>query len=392
MRFLKIRPGVHWLIAVPFLLFFSVSGGCKESGWPLWDAYQARFIDAQGRVFDPQGDQHTTSEGQAYALFFSLVADRRATFDRVLSWTQGNLASGNLSAHLPAWLWGKDKDGQWKALDPNPASDADVWMAYTLLEAGRLWNSPAYTQLGHSMLALIAKTEVAELPGFGTMLMPGPAGFEHGKSWTLNPSYLPEFLFQRLGEEDPSGPWLLIAGKVPSLLEQSARHGYAMDWVDYVPGEGFSPQAEQRPDSDRATSGPGGSYDAIRVYLWAGMIDSTSPVRSRILRAVPAMAAYLADHDVPPEKVNEDGIPVAQSGPVGFSAAVLPYLRAFPNSSESCARQVARLAKEQDKKTGLYGQGLAYYDQNLTLFSTGFMDGRFRFGTGGELKVEWKLR
>jgi len=37
----------------------------------------------------------------------------------------------------------------------------------------------------------------------------------------------------------------------------------------------------------------------------------------------------------------------------------------------------------------LYGKDLAYYDQNLALFATGYLDSRFRFGPGGELKVEW---
>ena len=56
-------------------------------------------------------------------------------------------------------------------------------MAYTLLEAGRLWKSNADTSLGRAMLALIAKNEVVNLPGFGPMLVPGPAGFQHGNNW-----------------------------------------------------------------------------------------------------------------------------------------------------------------------------------------------------------------
>lgn len=392
----KIRPAMRWLLAVPFLLLICATGGCKDTSWPLWEAYSARFIDHQGRVFDPKGDQHTTSEGQAYALFFSLVANRRGTFDRVLNWTRDNLAAGDLNTHLPAWEWGKDKDGQWKPLDPNSAADADAWMAYTLIEAGRLWRAPSYTQTGRAMLALIAKSEVATLPGFGPMLLPGADGFQHGSDWTLNPSYLPVFVFDRLAVDDPAGPWVQIAVRIPTLIEQSARHGYAMDWVEYVPGDGFYPAAEPAartgPPSTKDSDGPGGSYDAIRVYLWAGMMDANDTNRARILNAVPAMASYLADHDAPPEKVSEQGIPLAQDGPVGFSAALLPYLRAYPDSSRSNARQLIRLAGQRDKASGLYGKDLAYYDQNLALFATGFLDGRFRFGPGGELNVEWKLQ
>jgi endoglucanase len=244
------------------------------------------------------------------------------------------------------------------------------------------------------MLALIAKNEVVNLPDFGPMLMPGPAGFQHGNKWTLNPSYLPLFLFKRLANVDPAGPWAQIALGIPRLLEQSSRHGYAMDWVEYVPGDGFYPApkptaAEQNPSD---TAGPEGSYDAIRVYLWAGMIDPGDAMRPRILNAVPAMSAYLADHDAPPERISDQSMPVTQDGPVGFSAAVLPYLRAYPDLSKAIAKQMIRLSAQKDAATGLYGKGIAYYDQNLALFATGFLDAKFRFGSGGELKVDWKRR
>ena len=388
LRLFGLRKHLAILLALPLL---SAVGGCKQGPWTLWDSYAARFIDAQGRVIDPQGGSRTTSEGQAYALFFALAANDRTHFDRVLSWTQANLAGGDLSTHLPAWLWGKDKDGQWKALDTNPASDADVWMAYTLIEAGRLWKQPAYSKLGRQMMGLIATSEVANLPGFGPMLLPGPAGFQHDRtptlhSWTLNPSYVPLFIFERLAAVDPSGPWQGIALRIPRFLQQSARRGFAMDWVEYVPGDGFYPAVAHAGPNAPA---PVGSYDAIRVYLWAGMMDGSGKTRAEILNAVPAMSAYLANHDAPPEKISEQGLPLEQDGPVGFSAAVLPYLRAFPNLEKPGARQTIRLSAQKDAASGLYGKDLAYYDQNLALFATGFLDDRFRFGSGGELKVEW---
>lgn len=139
-------------------------------------------------------------------------------------------------------------------------------------------------------------------------------------------------------------------------------------------------------------SGPGGSYDAIRVYLWAGMIDFHDPSRDLILQAAPAMSGFLANHDAPPEMVSDQGIPGEQDGPIGFSAAVLPYLHAYPDSSRAAARQLIRLNAQRNAASGLYGKDIAYYDQNLALFATGFLDARFRFGPEGELKVEWKRR
>jgi endo-1,4-beta-D-glucanase Y len=381
------RPGKHSLLIV-LLLALCPTGGCKQGAWTLWNAYAARFIDSQGRVIDHTNGDRSTSEGQAYAMFFALAGNDRATFDRVLAWTRTNMANGDLQTHLPSWLWGRNKDGQWKTLDPNSAADADVWMAYALLEAGRLWKAPAYTSLGREMMAQIAKSEVANLPGFGLMLMPGPVGFQHEQTWTLNPSYMPVFLFERLAKVDPMGPWQQIALGVPRLLEGSARHGFAMDWVNYIPGDGFYPSTSLQ-TGNKDSDVPGGSYDAIRVYLWAGMMARDGTMRAQVLGAIPGMSVYLGNHDAPPEKVSDQGIPLAQDGPVGFSAAVLPYLRAFPNLSKVSAQQMVRMSKMRDSSTGLYGKELTYYDQNLALFSTGFLEGRFRFGSSGELTVQW---
>lgn len=398
------------MLLVPFLFLLGGTGGCKQGPWALWAAYASHFLDAQGRIVDPQVGDRTTSEGQSYALFFALVNNDQGHFDQVLSWTQTNLAQGDLGTHLPAWLWGRSKDGKWTTLDPNPASDADLWIAYSLVEAGRLWKKPAYSNLGRQMMGLVARQEVAELPGFGMMLMPGPTAlFAHKGTWTVNPSYLPLFIFHRFSSIQPAGPWDAIAGNIPRLLRQSSRHGFAMDWADYVPSDGFYPapapgaaQPSQDPKADpkdpqkagqandpKADPAPAlGSYDAIRVYLWAGMLDE-GQTRNDMIGAISGMGSYVGNRGAPPEKVNDQGVPLDQDGPVGFSAAVLPYLAVFPNAEKAATQQRIRMSSQLDPTTGLYGKNPAYYDQNLILFATGFLDERFRFGPRGELKLEW---
>ena len=115
-----------------------------QCDWAAYRTFVERFVQADGRVIDySTPTQQTTSEGQSYGMFFALVANDRATFDRLLDWTRANLAGNQFDAQnvrLPSWQWGKKPDGSFGVLDPNSASDSDLWIAYDLLQAGRLWN------------------------------------------------------------------------------------------------------------------------------------------------------------------------------------------------------------------------------------------------------------
>ena len=98
-----------------------LEGGCRtEQGWPLWESYTRSALDSTGRIVDHSAGDRTTSEGQAYGMFFALVANDHARFVKLLSWTQDNLAGGDLAARLPAWSWGKSSG--WKLEDSGPES------------------------------------------------------------------------------------------------------------------------------------------------------------------------------------------------------------------------------------------------------------------------------
>src|SRR5689334_17417170 len=217
------------LLLVMAVLVGSVSAtSCMAHEWPqLWASYSAAFLDGQIRVIDRDSGDRTTSEGQAYAMFFTLVANDRTRFDKLLRWTELNLANGDLSQRLPAWLWGRGGDNRWDVLDDNSASDADVWMAYSLFEAGQAWSVPRYTQIAESLAARIADEEVAQLPDGTPVLIPGARGFRTEGSVRLNASYLPLQLFTALGTLHKTGPWARIAEQIPTLIRASSPHGFA---------------------------------------------------------------------------------------------------------------------------------------------------------------------
>jgi endo-1,4-beta-D-glucanase Y len=353
----------------------SIMGVQPVATWPDWEKFKVDFLAPDGRVVDVGSERsHTVSEGQAYAMFFALVAKDKSAFDRILHWTENNLAAGDFTQHLPSWLWGRADDGKWAVLDANSASDADLWIAYTLIEAGRIWNERRYLALGTVLAQRILREESVEIPGLGQTLLPGPVGFHPQPDyWRLNPSYVPLQLVRRLAAVQAEQPqWKGIVDSSIHLIMQTAPKGFAPDWVEYVAGQGFQ--------ADRQTRGES-AYNAIRVYLWAGMLSPDEPMRERLLTNFVPLANFVQAHGFPPEKIGTvTGKVESNAGPAGFSYAVAPYLTSL--GRETLAREQIYRAQEMVAKAPL-----GYYGIVLALFSSGWMEKRYTFAADGALSI-----
>lgn len=342
--------------------------------WPAWDYFRTHYVSSDGRVVDASTPrQVTVSEGQAYALFFALVANDQHAFERLLNWTQNNLSQGDLSRTLPAWLWGRGDDGTWKVLDSNPASDADVWIAYVLFEAARLWREPKYKQLAHALAARIVQEEVATVPGLGATLLPAPVGFVDQQTFRLNASYLPIQAFRALHRHTGHDVWGDVVSSSRKIIVGSAPRGFAADWVEYRADTGFI--------SDRSTKGVGG-YNAIRVYLWTGMLADKDPLKRLLANHLAPMVTRSAQRDAVVEEIDTQSLIEKGSGGHGFSAALLPLLvhhRQTDALTHHRSVAAAHVAKNNQ----------SYYNDALSLFGLGWIEQRYRFEANGFLKVPW---
>ncbi|MDO4936540.1 MAG: cellulose synthase complex periplasmic endoglucanase BcsZ [Sutterellaceae bacterium] len=352
----------NWMIAS---LMSAIATGAAAQSWPMWESFKSSNVDASFRVIDHSDNRSvTTSEGQSYAMFFALVADDRASFDRLLEWTEKNLSQGDITKHLPSWLWGKN-GGNWTTIDTNNATDSDLWIAYNLLEAGRLWNEPRYTEKARAMMELL-KRDVREVPNLGKVLLPGEKGFDHDGVVTLNPSYYPVFILRRLSAEDPY--WKDVTEGTLRALVRSAPAGFSPDWVKFdAAGKMVSPQGE-----DYLL----GSYNAIRVYMWTGMLSPKDPAYDILNERFAPMAKMTLAANLPPEKVNIVTGQGNRAGNAGFAACVLPMIQ----KSKTAAWIRTLIANEP-----IIGEN--YYRNVLMLYGAGFDQGLYRFDADGFLQV-----
>ena len=314
--------------------------------------------------------------GQAYGLFFALVANDRRMFDTILAWTENNLAQGDLSAHLPAWLWGRAPDGAWRVLDANAASDADLWIAYALVEAGRLWHERSYTARGALLAKRVLDVETATVPGLGLTLLPGPTGFKLADGqWRVNPSYSPPQVIRALGARLPDDKrWAALVSSTGRVLLDTAPKGFSPDWALYRAGTGFGPIAT-RMRRARTT----------RSACICGPACSTAPIRSprrcsRVLRRSPTISPRMARRRRrstrrPASPGRTTATAASRRRPCRSSTRAASVRWPMPGGACRYARApvAARLLHERADAVRL-----------------GWRDGRYRFGADGTLDTRWE--
>ena len=345
----------NFLLACLISAVFAAPAGA----WELWDQFKATNLTPEGRVVDySEAKLITTSEGQSYGMFFALVANDKKAFDEMFAWTEKNLGENQ-----PAWLWGipdGKPNGTGKILDTNNATDSDMWIAYCLIEAARIWNDPSYLPKADGYLAKL-KELVRDVPTVGKIILPGRVGFEEKGVITINPSYYPPHILRRFADYDPY--WLpVLEGSINAMVRCSPS-GVAPDWAKFdAQGRLVDPQQME------------GSYNAIRTYLWSGILSPKDQNYEVLMRQYEPMINLVKVTNIPPEKVNIGDMTVNNRQVNAFGACFLPYVAA--DKAGAVIRTVL---------TSTEMKGDNYYRNVLTVFGLGFDNRAYAFDEKGRL-------
>ncbi len=434
------RPhgSTYWSISLGTLLILSGIAGCQvasssnsqPSPFPTmpnataspsanllaqsWDVYRKRFIQADGRVIDWEGESRSTSEGQAYAMLRAVLMGDRTTFDLTLRWGENNLKRQSGSQRLDtlwAWKWGKKigattpaaqttaAPAQWGILDQNFASDADIDAATALILAARRWHQPAYLRLAQAKLKDIweASTlagqnsgpnsgqnsdsdvikEIGQNPDQNPdqthrYLLPGPkAAFQKGNVIYLNPSYLAPAAFRLFAQVDPQRDWLSLVDSSYAVLRQSAQLSAVKlpsDWValDLQSGR------YQALGAGAGISNPTAvnlvsrySFDAYRVW-WRVSWDATwfqAPAAKAFLQEylLPLQAMWRSQQSIPAQ-LDLQGKPLVTYESTAQYAMLYAAWQVIDPAIAAQLYQTKLLPRYQ---SGIWDDPTAYYTQNL---------------------------
>jgi endoglucanase len=241
-----------------------------------WAAYKAAFLLPSGRIVDgpQQGASH--SEGQGYGATLAVTFGDRAAFDRIVSWTETNLA--RRPDGLLAWRWLPDVAVA--VPDRNNASDGDLFYAWALIRAREAFDTDKHQARAKELADALALTCVAPHPDGSARLVFVPAveGFNSEAGVVLNPSYYMPRAMRELADATGQARLAQCAQDGVDWINEISQTGPVPDWTLVTPtGHVAAPDLS-----------PHSGYDAMRVplfLLWSG------------LTASPALRRYATDHE-----------------------------------------------------------------------------------------------
>ncbi len=235
--------------------------GCSAPSMQEQAATQflSKYVQRDGRVVRLDQGRDTVSEGQAYGMLLAEALGKYGVFGRIWEWTRVHL---QLSDRLFAFH--ANPAGQ--IISPEPASDADVLIAWALLRY-RGPGAAAWHLDGHRVADAILAHEVISGPDGTLVLTAGP--WAAGSTATLDPSYWSLPAFQGLAQLTGNSQWNRLASGAVSLTIALTHGGRILppDWAVLSPN---GSDAAVRPEPAPNGSAPYVQYgpDADRTVVW----------------------------------------------------------------------------------------------------------------------------
>ncbi|MET3650220.1 glycosyl hydrolase family 8 [Phyllobacterium ifriqiyense] len=211
-----------------------------------WAAYKARFVDEAGRIVDDANGNISHSEGQGYGLLLAYLANSKADFDSIWSFTKTQFLIRDDG--LAAWKW--DPKTKPHITDINNASDGDILIAYALTLAGSTWGRTDLIQNAQLMIQSIGRYNVIDNQG-RLLLLPGASGFsqaDRDDGPVINLSYWVFEAFPEFAKIDRTIDWNKLSNAGISLLDGpgNGRATLPADWLSaktrLKPAKGFRPE------------------------------------------------------------------------------------------------------------------------------------------------------
>lgn len=348
-------------LAIIFLSFI----GCIEMKRPpekpletWWKSYKNNFILPDGRIQRPEHAFDTVSEGQAYAMLFSVFMNDKNTFDLIFGWTEEHLSrSRKQGDHLLAWHWKDGGVNDWMA-----ASDADCDYAFALLLASHQWGENPYREKAVHVMSDILKYETVRGTDNRLFLLPGVWGNEENGHLVQNPSYYSPAAFRLFYETTQDNQWLQVIETGYWILRQSGMR------LDDMHGCGLVPDWCMVDARGNISTAKGRSHDygweAVRIPMRIGLDilwNKTEETHKALEKIYQALQNSSADFRETKAVYCYDGKPAVEYGSLPADAMAYFAAQVLGIRAEALQTSLRNRLGEKSLVQNYYGQSLAFF-------------------------------
>ncbi len=359
------------MILVKAIVFFIMSYSCNAKSIKKilnesWLTYKEQFIQKDGRVIDKFNGDISTSEGQAYAMFRSVLMNDKTTFYLTLDWAIRNLRYPR-GDWLFAWKWGKDKSGNWGVLDTNSAGDADQLIAFSLILGYIKWKDDSLRIMAKRILNDIWTKEVVRV-GDWYYVLPGEWAKDY-KDYKINPSYFLPFAYPYFNEIDSTRPWdTLIVSTYRVLDKASTWVGLPVNWAFVNSETGEIYIVDDDPTDNTSDFG----FDAMRVFQNVFLDYKLFKRNAAIsyLHSQKWLISFWKAREMIPAEITVYGFPRKNYEALSVYGGILPAVYVIDRKTfvDICKRKILKSYKK-----GIFGNPKDYYAQNIVWFSLAFI-------------------
>lgn len=354
------KKNVIFVLSIVILIIavWAVKSNSHEYGFSpnkCQAVYKKNYMTKDGRIMDPSKNNITTSEGQAYMMLRSALSKDRKTFDLTYQWSKNNLQRKD---KLFSWLWGESFSGEYKVLDHNSASDADIDIATALIIAYEKWGDKEYKEGVNEVINGIWDYETKIIDG-KRVLMPG-VNQTFSENIEVNPSYFAPYAFRNFQKYDETHNWNELVDSSYYYLEKVAaktKTGLAPNWFLVQNGEIV---LEASPKSDF-------SYDAIRVFarIYLDYILTKDKRALPILKKVQLFITNWEKTGKLYSNYKSNGELSDKNEFVGSIAILVPVINLF---NQKAATDIYEKKLAPLFENGYWGAKNDYYAENLIWF------------------------
>jgi endoglucanase len=218
--------------------------------------FLASYAQPDGRVARTDQGGDTVSEGQAYGMLAAEATGNSAEFGQIWKWTRGHL-------QLPDGLFAYHADVTGKVISAEPASDADLLIAWALLR----YQGPdaaAVHRDGGRVAEAVLTHEVTTGPGGTPALTAGP--WATGRPASLDPSYWSLPALRGLAAATGNAEWNRLAAGAVTMTRQLTQDGRLLppDWAELTQAGAL--RGEPAPNGSQPQTQYG--LDAQRTIAW----------------------------------------------------------------------------------------------------------------------------